>query len=126
IFNSLYMPHQLSDLDPEHAEANRLRDEVAWTVVSDRAECKYTWATEPHFLTQYSHVSDNESFLAYVAALTDNIHLGSGIFTAAPPVNHPARVAELLAILAILSEGRFEFGMGRGSSTTEQRGFGVH
>src|SRR6185295_5640054 len=42
IFNSLYMPHQLSDLDPEHAEANRLRDEVAWTVAADRAGFKYT------------------------------------------------------------------------------------
>jgi alkanesulfonate monooxygenase SsuD/methylene tetrahydromethanopterin reductase-like flavin-dependent oxidoreductase (luciferase family) len=126
IFNSLYMPHQLSDLDPEHAEANRLRDEVAWTVAADRAGFKYTWATEHHFLTQYSHLSANESFLAYVAALTDNIHLGSGIFNVTPPVNHPARVAERVAILDILSEGRFEFGMGRGSSTTEQRGFGIH
>ena len=126
IFNSLYMPHHLSDLDPEHAEANRLRDEVAWTVAADRAGFKYTWATEHHFLTQYSHLSANESFLAYVAALTDNIHLGSGIFNVTPPVNHPARVAERVAILDILSEGRFEFGMGRGSSTTEQRGFGIH
>jgi alkanesulfonate monooxygenase SsuD/methylene tetrahydromethanopterin reductase-like flavin-dependent oxidoreductase (luciferase family) len=41
-------------------------------------------------------------------------------------VNHPARVAERVAILDILSEGRFEFGMGRGSSTTEQRGFGIN
>ena len=40
-------------------------------------------------------------------------------------MNHPARVAERVAMLDHLSEGRFEFGMGRGSSTTEQRGFGI-
>src|SRR4029078_10297125 len=42
-----------------------------------------------------------------------------------PPVNHPARVAERVAMLDHLSEGRFEFGMGRGSSTTEQKGFRI-
>jgi alkanesulfonate monooxygenase SsuD/methylene tetrahydromethanopterin reductase-like flavin-dependent oxidoreductase (luciferase family) len=40
-------------------------------------------------------------------------------------VNHPARIAERVAMLDHLSEGRFEFGTGRGSSTTEQKGFGI-
>src|SRR4029079_16893726 len=72
-----------------------------------------------------SHLSANESFLAFVAARTERIHIGSGIFNVTPPVNHPARVAERVAILDHLSGGRFEFGMGRGSSTTEQKGFGI-
>src|SRR5439155_23331794 len=109
IFNSLYLPYHLRERDPEGAEHNRFMDEVAWTVAADKAGFKYTWATEHHFLTQYSHLSANESFLAYVAALTTNIHLGSGIFNITPPVNHPARVAERVAILDILSGGRFEF-----------------
>ena len=125
IFNSLYLPHHLTEKDPEHAEHNRLLDEVTWTEAADKAGFKYTWATEHHFLTEYSHLSANESFLAFVAARTKNIHIGSGIFNVTPPVNHPARVAERVAILDHLSEGRFEFGMGRGSSTTEQRGFGI-
>jgi alkanesulfonate monooxygenase SsuD/methylene tetrahydromethanopterin reductase-like flavin-dependent oxidoreductase (luciferase family) len=124
IFNSLYVPRALSDADP-NAEANRLRDEVAWTVAADRAGFKYTWATEHHFLEEYSHLSSNETFLAYVAALTERIHIGSGIMNITPPVNHPARVAERVAVLDILSGGRFEFGTGRGSSTTEQAGFGI-
>jgi len=40
-------------------------------------------------------------------------------------VNHPARVAERVAMLDHVSGGRFEFGTGRGSSSTEQRGFGI-
>src|SRR5947209_8919449 len=100
-------------------------DEVAIVQAADRVGFKYTWATEHHFLTEYSHLSANEVFLGYLAAATSRIHLGSGIFNITPPVNHPARIAERVAMLDHLSEGRFEFGMGRGSSTTEQRGFGI-
>jgi len=125
IFNSLYVPHHVVDGNPREAEHKRLMDEVAWTVAADRAGFKYTWATEHHFLEEYSHLSANESFLAYVGALTERIHLGSGIFNITPPVNHPARVAERVAMLDHLSGGRFEFGMGRGSSSIEQKGFGI-
>ena len=125
IFNSLYVPHQVADLDPENIEHNRLMDEVIWTQAADRSNFKYTWATEHHFLEEYSHLSANESFLAYLAGVTENIHLGSGIMNITPPVNHPARVAERVAMIDHLSHGRFEFGMGRGSSSTEQKGFGI-
>jgi alkanesulfonate monooxygenase SsuD/methylene tetrahydromethanopterin reductase-like flavin-dependent oxidoreductase (luciferase family) len=126
IFNSLYTPHQaLQGRDPAVVQHERLMNEVEWTVAADLAGFKYTWATEHHFLTQYSHLSANEIFLPYVAARTKQIHLGTGIFNITPPVNHPARVAERVAMLDHLSEGRFEFGVGRGSSSTEQKGFGI-
>jgi alkanesulfonate monooxygenase SsuD/methylene tetrahydromethanopterin reductase-like flavin-dependent oxidoreductase (luciferase family) len=125
IFNSLYMPHQLRDKDPEHAEHNRLMDEIEWTKAADRSGFKYSWSTEHHFLEEYSHLSANESFMAYLAGVTNRIHVGSGIINITPPVNPPARVAERVAMLDHLSGGRFEFGVGRGSSTTEQRGFGI-
>ncbi len=125
IFNSLYLPHQLRDKDPEHAEHNRLMDEIEWTKAADRSGFKYSWATEHHFLEEYSHLSANESFMAYAAGVTNRIHIGSGIINITPPVNPPARVAERVAMLDHLSGGRFEFGVGRGSSTTEQRGFGI-
>ena len=127
VFNSLYCPKSAVNAgpDPELVEHTRLLDEVTWTRAADRAGFKYTWATEHHFLEEYSHLSANESFLAYVAGVTENIHLGSGIINITPPVNHPARVAERVAMIDHLSGGRFEFGTGRGSSTTEQAGFGI-
>jgi alkanesulfonate monooxygenase SsuD/methylene tetrahydromethanopterin reductase-like flavin-dependent oxidoreductase (luciferase family) len=106
-------------------EHQRIMDEVAIVQAAERSGFKYTWATEHHFLTEYSHLSANEVFLGFLAAATSSIHLGSGIFNVTPPVNHPARVAERVALLDHLSEGRFEFGMGRGSSTVEQKGFGI-
>ena len=120
LFNSACVLPQFSG--DEH---RRIMDEVAIVQAAERVGFKYTWVTEHHFLTQYSHLSANEVFLGYLAAATSSIHLGSGIFNITPPVNHPARIAERVAMLDHLSEGRFEFGMGRGSSTTEQRGFGI-
>ena len=125
IFNGLYVPESMTDGEGRRAEHRRLQEEVAWVKAADRAGFKYLWATEHHFLDEYSHLSANESFLGFCAAATERIHLGSGIFNVTPPVNHPARIAERVAILDHLSEGRFEFGMGRGSSTTEQAGFGI-
>ena len=125
IFNGAYVPATMVEAEGRHAEARRFEEEVAWVRAADRAGFKYLWATEHHFLEEYSHLSANESFLGYCAALTERIHLGSGIMNVTPPVNHPARVAERAAVLDILSGGRFELGMGRGSSTTEQAGFGI-
>jgi len=127
IFNSLYCPKQAYEgvPDPEMVEHRRLMDEVEWTKAADRNGFKYTWATEHHFLEEYSHLSASETFLSYMAGVTENIHLGSGIFNITPPVSHPARVAERVAMIDHLSGGRMEFGVGRGSSTTEQGGFGI-
>src|ERR1700761_1052257 len=125
IFNAACVLPRYVERHGASAEHDRIMDEVAFIVAADKAGFKYTWASEHHFLTEYSHLSASESFLAFVAAKTSNIHLGSGIFNITPPVNHPARIAERVAMLDHLSEGRFEFGTGRGSSTTEQKGFGI-
>ncbi len=125
IFNAACVLPRYTDQHGKSAEHDRIMDEVAFIEAADRAGFKYTWASEHHFLTEYSHLSDSESFLAFVAGRTSNIHIGSGIFNITPPVNHPARIAERVAMLDHLSEGRFEFGTGRGSSTTEQAGFGI-
>jgi alkanesulfonate monooxygenase SsuD/methylene tetrahydromethanopterin reductase-like flavin-dependent oxidoreductase (luciferase family) len=125
IFNSVSLLPKYVEAHGARAEHDRLMDEIAYVEAADRAGFKYTWVTEHHFLTEYSHLSANESFMAYAAAKTGNIHIGSGIVNITPPVNHPARVAERVAMMDHLSEGRFEFGTGRGSSTTEQRGFGI-
>jgi len=125
IFNSVCMPPKFRNAHGAGAEHRRIMDEVAHVKAADAAGFKYTWTTEHHFLEEYSHLSANESFLAFVAAQTTNIHLGSGIFNITPPVNHPARIAERVAMLDHLSEGRFEFCTGRGSSTTEKKGFGI-
>jgi alkanesulfonate monooxygenase SsuD/methylene tetrahydromethanopterin reductase-like flavin-dependent oxidoreductase (luciferase family) len=127
-FGIFHSGHVLKQDDPEtqrKAEHARLMDEAAVAVTGDRNGFKYSWFTEHHFLEEYSHLSASEVFMAFVAGQTQRIHLGSGIFNLTPPVNQPARVAERVAMLDHLSEGRFEFGTGRGSSSTEFKGFGI-
>jgi alkanesulfonate monooxygenase SsuD/methylene tetrahydromethanopterin reductase-like flavin-dependent oxidoreductase (luciferase family) len=124
LFCGGYVPASWAAADPD-AEHARIMSELRLCEVADQNNWKYAWFTEHHFLTEYSHISANEVLMPYLAGRTRQIHVGSGIINITPPVNHPARVAERVAMIDHISGGRFEFGTGRGSSTTEQAGFGI-
>jgi alkanesulfonate monooxygenase SsuD/methylene tetrahydromethanopterin reductase-like flavin-dependent oxidoreductase (luciferase family) len=109
--------------DPVEAEHRALLDELTAVEAADRAGFKYVWLTEHHFLDEYSHLSANDVVSGYLAKATERIHIGSGIFNPLPQVNHPAKVAERVAMLDHLTEGRFEFGTGRGAGSHEILGF---
>lgn len=64
-------------------------------------------------------------FLAAASQRTENIRLGFGVMHLPPPINHPARIAERVATLDHLSNGRVEFGTGEGSSVAELGGFNI-
>jgi alkanesulfonate monooxygenase SsuD/methylene tetrahydromethanopterin reductase-like flavin-dependent oxidoreductase (luciferase family) len=83
------------------------------------------WVVEHHFLEEYSHSSAPEVFLAAASQRTRRIRLGHGIVHCVPAINHPARVAERVATLDVLSNGRLEFGTGEGSAAAELDAFGV-
>src|SRR5260370_35889678 len=89
---------------------------------ADRLGYDYAWVGEHHFLEEYSHSPSPQSFLAAASQRTKNIGLGHGIFQLT--TNHPARVAERVAVLDLLSQGRVEFGMGESASITELPPFG--
>ena len=98
-------------------------DELERVIAADKAGFKYVWVTEHHFLDEYSHLSANDVICGYLAHATERIHIGSGIFNPLPQVNHPAKLAERVAMLDHLSDGRFEFGTGRGAGSHEILGF---
>jgi len=124
IFAQLFVPRFERDVDPA-AEHKRIMRNVEMSLAAERAGLKYVWCPEHHFLDEYSHMPGPEVFLSYVGAQTERIHLGSAIFNITPPVNKPARVAETVALMDHLLDNRFEFGTGRGSSTTEVFGFDI-
>jgi alkanesulfonate monooxygenase SsuD/methylene tetrahydromethanopterin reductase-like flavin-dependent oxidoreductase (luciferase family) len=123
-FAQAFVPAFMLDDDPD-AEHKRIMENLEFAIECDKHGVKYVWCPEHHFLTEYSHMPAPEVFLSFVAARTSKIHVGTAITNTTPPVNHPARIAERVAMLDHLSEGRFEFGTGRGSSTTEVFGFGI-
>jgi alkanesulfonate monooxygenase SsuD/methylene tetrahydromethanopterin reductase-like flavin-dependent oxidoreductase (luciferase family) len=92
--------------------------------LADRLGYDTVWAVEHHFLTEFAHSSAPEVFLAAVSQRTKHIRLGHGVTLLPHRFNHPIRVAERVAALDILSDGRVEFGTGR-SSQFEQAGFEI-
>jgi alkanesulfonate monooxygenase SsuD/methylene tetrahydromethanopterin reductase-like flavin-dependent oxidoreductase (luciferase family) len=80
---------------------------------------------EHHFLEEYSHCSASDVFLAAAAARTKRIRLGHGIRQVIPNYNHPARTAEAIAMLDLVSGGRAELGIGEGATRLELGGFNI-
>jgi len=125
IFIQGYVPQARLEAVGPTAEHEALLNEAGLVRVADDTGWKYCWVVEHHFLTQYSHLSDSASYLGYLAAITNRMHIGSGIFNLNPQVNHPARIAERAAMLDHLSDGRFELGTGRGAGSREVTGFDI-
>jgi alkanesulfonate monooxygenase SsuD/methylene tetrahydromethanopterin reductase-like flavin-dependent oxidoreductase (luciferase family) len=124
VFAQLFVPKFERAADPA-AEHKRIMRNVEIARTADRSGFKYVWCPQHHFLDEYSHMPGPEAFLSFCAAQTERVHLGSAIFNITPPVNKPVRVAENVALLDHLTGNRFEFGTGRGSSTTEVHGFDI-
>ena len=122
IFIQNFVPAYRRNKEPD-AEHHVIMEDLEMVQAADKAGFKYVWVTEHHFLDEYSHLSANDVVLGYLANATERIHLGSGIFNPLPQVNHPAKVAERVAMLDHLSGGRFEFGTGRGAGSHEILGF---
>jgi alkanesulfonate monooxygenase SsuD/methylene tetrahydromethanopterin reductase-like flavin-dependent oxidoreductase (luciferase family) len=107
----------------QRSEHSLLKDALAQVELADRLGFDYVWEVEHHFLEEYSHSSAPEVFLAAAAARTERIRLGHGIVQIPPAVNHPARVAERVATLDLVADGRVDFGTGESSSAAELGGF---
>ena len=90
---------------------------------ADRLGYDYAWEVEHHFLEEYSHSPAPEVFLGAASQRTKNIRLGHGILQLT--TSHPAKIAERVAVLDLLSHGRVELGMGESASITELEPFRV-
>jgi alkanesulfonate monooxygenase SsuD/methylene tetrahydromethanopterin reductase-like flavin-dependent oxidoreductase (luciferase family) len=109
----------------EGDERNLFHQALEQVELADRLGFDYAWEVEHHFLEEYSHSSAPEVFLAAAAARTRSIRLGHGIRQVIPNYNHPARTAEGLATLDIISDGRVDFGIGEGATRLELGGFRI-
>jgi putative FMN-dependent luciferase-like monooxygenase len=80
------------------------------------------WVAQHHFHRDEGGLPAPLVFLAYVAARTERIRLGTGIITL--PLEHPIRAAEDAAVLDLLSGGRLELGLGSGGTPSSFTAFG--
>jgi alkanesulfonate monooxygenase SsuD/methylene tetrahydromethanopterin reductase-like flavin-dependent oxidoreductase (luciferase family) len=121
----LFYEHQLPRPWAADSEQRLIHDALDQIELADRVGFDYVWEVEHHFLEEYSHSSAPEVFLAAASQRTTRLRLGHGIVQTAPAYNHPARTAERLAMLDLVSGGRVDFGSGESSSEAELRGFGL-
>jgi alkanesulfonate monooxygenase SsuD/methylene tetrahydromethanopterin reductase-like flavin-dependent oxidoreductase (luciferase family) len=96
---------------------------VEQAVAADQVGFDKVWSVEHHCLKWYAHMSAPETFLAYVAAKTEQVRIGHGVVCLPFRMNHPVKVAERIAMLDILSKGRVEFGIGKGGTFQEAGAF---
>ncbi len=121
----LFYEHQLPRPWTEGAEQKLFNDALDQIELADRLGIDHMWQVEHHFLEEYSHSSAPEVFLAACSQRTKKMRLGHGIVCMPPRFNHPARVAERIATLDLISNGRVEWGTGESGSAMELGGFGV-
>lgn len=90
---------------------------------ADRLGFHSLWLAEVHFMRRFSLLPAPMMLLAAIAQTTQRLKLGLAVNLT--PLHHPARLAEESATLDLLSNGRVEFGAGRGSFTSNYRGYQI-
>lgn len=119
-FGLFYLPTYLPDGRSLNTRMHNIVEQVAY---ADQIGFDYAWMVEHHFVRHGGFLSANYAFLSYLAARTKNIRLGTGATVL--PLNDAVRVAEQAATLDQLSNGRLDFGVGRGFIRDEFEAFGV-
>src|SRR4026208_501116 len=121
----IFYEHQLPRPWVEGAELRLFQEALDQVELADKLGLDYAWEVEHHFLEEYAHSSAPEVFLAACAARTKNIRIGHGVVLAPPGYNHPARVAERIATLDLIADGRVDWGTGESASRVELEGVGT-
>jgi alkanesulfonate monooxygenase SsuD/methylene tetrahydromethanopterin reductase-like flavin-dependent oxidoreductase (luciferase family) len=101
-------------------DSHAYHDFVNYVIEAEKLGFSSVFLVEHHF-TGFGQVSASMSLLAYLAARTDRIRLGTAVVVL--PWHNPILVAEQAATLDLLSNGRLDFGVGKGYRSYEFSGF---
>ena len=96
------------------AEIHAYRNAIDQVVAAEAAGFTHFWVTEQHFFREIGHSPCPDMILSAVSQRTMTIRLGFAVIVMT--VHNPYHVAERVATLDVLSNGRVDFGMGRGST----------
>lgn len=90
--------------------------------LADQVGFDNLWFVEHHFLTGFSGSPNQDAVFGALSRITKRIRIGYGVCIL--PYHHPVQVAERVALVDQLTDGRVEFGTGR-SNAYEQVGLGI-
>lgn len=119
-FAAHYLPTYIPTLDGSASEFYRRMFEQM--TLLDQVGFHQVWVTEHHFHEYGGTIPDPATFLAAVASRTTRLRLGIAIVVLS--LHNPLAVAESYAMLDVISGGRLDFGVGRGTPAELMR-FGV-
>ncbi len=106
-----------------YTERQRYQDILAQIELGDTLGFDTAWLGELHFSRAFSILADPLMVLAAAAQRTSRIRLGTAVTLL--PLHNPVKIAEEAAIADILSNGRIEFGVGRGTAPLHYEGYGI-
>lgn len=120
-FGLLYLPTYVPELDgPVGRFYNSMLEQID---AADQLGYDSVWLTEHHF-DVYGGTLPNPAVLgAQIAQRTRRIRIGTAVTVL--PLHNPLIVAEDFAMLDVISDGRLEMGIGRGSVLGEFDQFGI-
>src|SRR5208337_2859372 len=97
-------------------------DFIDFNVEAEALGYHSTFLVEHHF-TGWNQVSATLTLLTWLAARTRTLRLGTAVMVL--PWHNPVILAEQAATLDLMSDGRLDFGVGKGYRHSEFKGFGV-
>jgi alkanesulfonate monooxygenase SsuD/methylene tetrahydromethanopterin reductase-like flavin-dependent oxidoreductase (luciferase family) len=106
-----------------YSEHQRYQDIIAQIELGDRLGFDTVWLGELHFSRAFSILADPLMVLAAAAQRAPRIRLGTAVTLL--PLHNPVKIAEEAAIADILSNGRLELGVGRGTAPLHYEGYGI-
>src|SRR5262245_15775344 len=105
------------------SERQRYQDLMARIELGDALGFDTVWLGELHFSRAFSILADPLLVLAAAAQRTTRIRLGTAVTLL--PLHNPVKIAEQAAVTDILSNGRLELGVGRGTAPVHYAGYDI-
>lgn len=107
---------------PSQTQREVIANTLAYAEAAEAMGFEDAWVLEHHF-TRYGLVGSPLTLAAYILGRTKRLRVGTAINVI--PLEHPVRLAEEVALLDQLSDGRLSFGIGRGAFVKDFKVFGV-
>jgi alkanesulfonate monooxygenase SsuD/methylene tetrahydromethanopterin reductase-like flavin-dependent oxidoreductase (luciferase family) len=107
---------------PGQRHEDIIRNELTQVEWSEELGFDEVWFTEHHFI-DYGLSVDPATLASAAASRTRRVRIG--LAAAILPFHHPLRLAEQMALVDILSDGRLDVGVGRGNRPAEFAGYRV-
>jgi alkanesulfonate monooxygenase SsuD/methylene tetrahydromethanopterin reductase-like flavin-dependent oxidoreductase (luciferase family) len=120
-FGSHTLPTYMPDVDWRLPDFYRCL--IEQMVEVEKLGFDHAWVTEHHFGGYGGTLPHPPTFLSAVAQRTSRIRLGVAV--AVLPLHRPIDLAEQYAMADVISDGRIDFGIGKGSEPVEYRKFGM-